>query len=125
MIGMIFHTLKGIAGWSILSISKIDIYKIKKIYYKKRLFCIFNREYPYNLIIIYNEPRSTVNFAPGINFNGEFTTSMVDSVSLTVNITKRYKTEIEVKNEIKEIQIKQNKIKLFQKKIESQINKMD
>ena len=122
---MIFHTLKGIKGWSTLSIQKIDIYKIKEIYYKKRLFCIFNRDHPYNLIIIYNEPRTTIDFAPGINFNGGFTTSMVESTSLTVNITKRYKTEIEVKNEIKEIQMKQNKIKLFQKKIESQINKMD
>lgn len=125
MIGTIFHTLKGIKGWSISSISKIDIYKIKEIYYKKRLFCIFNRDHPYNLIIIYNEPRTTTNFAPGINFNGDLTTSMVDSVSLTVNITKRYKTEIEVKNEIEEIQMKQNKLKLFQNKFESYINKLD
>jgi|LauGreDrversion4_2_1035121.scaffolds.fasta_scaffold04984_10 hypothetical protein len=123
---MIFHTLKGIIGWSSLSISKIDICKIKKIYYKKRLFCIFDRDHPYNLIIIYNEPTPTIGFAPGFDlFDGDCTFSIVESVSLTVNITKRYKTEIEVKNEIEEIQMKQNKLKLFLNKFESNINKLD
>ena len=125
MKGIIFHTLKGIKGWSDLSISIIDVYKIKNIYYEKRLFCIFNKNHPYNLIIEYHEPTESIGLVPGINFNGGLTTSLVNKVSLIANITKRYKTEIEVKNEIEEIKIKQNKIELLKKKFISQINEMD
>ena len=122
MEGIIFHTLKGIRGWSKLNISTIDVYKIKDIYYNKRLFCIFDRNYPYTLIIKYNEPQESINLAPGINFKGGVTLSLVNNMCLISDITKRYKTEIEVKNEIEEINIKQKKIELLKKHFENQIN---
>ena len=124
MKGIIFHTLKGIKGWSELSISTIDIYKIKNIYYEKRLFCIFNKNHPYNLIIEYHEPTESIDLVPGINFNGGITISLVSQMNLITDITKRYKTEIEVKNEIEEIKIKQKKIELFKQKIANQIIEM-
>ncbi len=123
MQGILFHTLKGIKGWSELCISTIDVYKIKQIYYTKRLFCIFNKDHPYNLIIEYNEPNESMGLAHGINSNGGFTTSLVNKVSLTEIITKRYKTEIEVKNEIEEIEMKQQKIKLYKQNIINQVEK--
>ena len=123
MQGILFHTLKGIKGWSELSISIIDVYKIKKIYYTKRLFCIFNKDHPYNLTIEYNEPTESSELAYGINSNGGFTTSLVNKMHLTAIITKRYKTEIEVNNEIKEIEIKQQKIELFKQNIINQVEK--
>ena len=94
MKGIIFHTSKGIKGWSELGILTVDVYKIKDIYYKKRLFCIFNKDHPYNLTIDYHEPRESIGLAPGINLYGGFTFSLVKKVHLTANITKRYKTEI-------------------------------
>ena len=114
--------MKGMKGWSELSISTIDVYKIKDIYYKKRLFCIFNKNHPYKLTIEYDEPTESMGIASGINFNRGFTTSLVKEVDLTVDITKRYKTEIEVINEIKETRMKQNKIELLKKKFASQMD---
>lgn len=38
MLNLIFHTLKGINIWH----KKIDVYKVIKMNYRKRLFCIFD-----------------------------------------------------------------------------------
>ena len=103
MQGILFHTLKGIKGWSDLCISTVDVNKINKIYYEKRLFCIFNKDHRYNLTIEYLEPRVSNYFV---------LYAIVYNVQLIANITKRYKTEIEVKNEIEEIKTKQQKIEL-------------
>ena len=123
MNGILFHTLKGIKGWGELCISTIDVNKITHIYNKKRLFCIFNKDHPYNLTIKYYEPKESYSLAPGISFYGGITASLVKEVQLIAYITKRYKTEIEVQNEIKEIKMKQQKIELFTQKIRNQIEK--
>ena len=93
MKGLVYHKLKGIRGWSNLNISKIDVYKVMDIYYEKRLFCILNKDYPYKLIIEYHAHPKYI-----------------------YNITKRYKTEIEVQNEVSEIILKQSKIESLKSK---------
>ena len=42
--GVVFHTLKGIDGYSSLNYSKIDVAKVVDITWRKRLFCIHDRE---------------------------------------------------------------------------------
>ena len=101
------HILKGLNGWSKLNISSIDINKIKNINYKKRLFTIFDTNYPYTLTIEYNEPLYHYGIAPGYGLYGP--SIIVNHVYLTQYITKRYATEIEIQIEIKEIKNKQNK----------------
>lgn len=88
---LIYHTLKGVRGWSDLTFSKIDVFKVKNLHYDERLFCIFNRKYPYKLTIYYGTRQTYI-------------------------ITKRYKTETEVQNEINEIQLKQKKIESLKNK---------
>jgi hypothetical protein len=124
MEGLIHHTLKGIKGWSFLSISTIDIYKVKEICYKKRLFCVFDRKHPYTLTIEYNEPQKRFTIAPGMCVNGFYTmvlTYYETSISL---ITKRYQTKDEIENEINEIKLQQQKMELFKNQLRNKINKM-
>ena len=83
---LIFHTLKGIRGWSWLNISTIDVYKVIEIYHDKRAFCILNRDYPYKLTIKYNVQ------------------------NIQYYITKRYQTEAEVLKEINDINLKRSKM---------------
>lgn len=125
MRGLIFHNLKGIKGWSDLSISQINVYKIKEIFYKKRLFCIFNKNYRYTLTIKYSEPNEY--YMPIIVYGGHgiTTTSLVKQVNLTQIITKRYLTEADVINEIEEIKLKQQKIELIKKNLINVIDKME
>ncbi len=102
MEGLVYHTLKGIRGWGNLNISKIDVHRIEEIYYEKRLFCILNKDYPYKLTIEYHTHKND-----------------------THNITKRYKTEIEVQNEVYEIKLKQTKIESLRTKfINKNINEI-
>ena len=124
MNGLIFHTLRGIKGWSYLSISKIDVFKIKKINYRKRLFCIFDRDYPYTLEIEYDEPNEYYTLAPVFGGNRS-SSAIVKQVDLTQIITKRYKTEFEIKIELNELEHKQNKINKFQQELINKINEID
>ena len=92
MKGLIFHTLKGINGWSRLQINKLDVYKIIKYKYEKREFTIFDHEYPYTLSINYYDPIQTlgVTFTFGIPF---IPVLLPNYVKIEHIITKRYKTE--------------------------------
>ena len=121
MNGLIFHTLKGIRGEYIY---KMDVYKILNVKYKKRLFCIFDRDYPYDLEIEYNEPIKCDTIETTYTNKG-FIYVPMSKVHLTQFINNRYKTEIDVKNEINEILIKQNKIKLLRKKLIDSIDNID
>ena len=104
----IYHTLKGINGWSKSNISTIDIYKINHLYYKKRSFCIFDKKYPYKLIIEYNDPIKFISI--GLY---DITITPIYQLYLHQLITKRYKTENDVLNEINEINNKITKLKSF------------
>ena len=113
MKGVSFYKLKGINGWSWFDISTIDVSKIIEMQYFKRFSCIFNRDYPYMLHIDYNEPTTALTILPGFGFDGSFATMITFKLRLTQNITKRYKTEKEVMQEIKNIQIEEIKNKQY------------
>ena len=117
MRGFVFHTLKGIPGWSYLTIGKIDVAKVISIGYSKRLFMITDRKFPYNLEISYENPHDSVR--GGFSASGHFVA--VNGVELKSEITKRYQTEAEVVNEINEIKSKQKKLKDWQQQLESTI----
>jgi hypothetical protein len=125
MSGLVFHTLKGIKGWSSLDISIIDISRINKIFYEKRLFCIFDRDYPYTLTIQYNQPVKTYQIMPVYGGRNGYSTIIMPTVELTQLITKRYKTEDDVINEIAEIEKNIKKLELFRAKIANEINTIE
>jgi hypothetical protein len=100
--GIMKHTLRGIKGWSWLSIKEIDVMKVVDIEHGKRLFCILNPVHPWKLSIVYNEPTESVE--PVITKDG--ITGFTRSVELTQIITKRYRTEREVLAEISQVKRK-------------------
>ena len=112
--GVFFYTLKGINGLSSLSISRIDIAKVMSLAYRKRLFCIFDREYPFTLQITYNEPKTVTTASPvfGKHNGGVVLHRHTEQEQL---ITKRYMSEKDVVAEINEItkrqQLLETKIK--------------
>lgn len=108
--GVFFHTLKGINGLSYLNISCIDISKIKSMTYRRRLFCIFEKDYPFTLEIIYKEPKTEIRINPVLAGNN-VGAGLHQYTSFTQIITKRYKCENDVFDEIKEIKRKEELMK--------------
>ena len=100
--GILKHTLRGLNGWSLLCIKEIDVMKVVEIAHRRRLFCIFDREYPWTLTIEYNEPTESIE--PVYTTGGA---GFTISVELTQSITKRYQTERQVLTEISQIKRKQ------------------
>jgi hypothetical protein len=110
----LYHPPKNfVRGWSGFYINPVDIRKIRGIYYKKRLFRLFNTEYEYTLNIIYYNPRSeygaNLAFIPGKGSSVILSEKYVEESHMTL----RYKTEYEVKKEIETIYELQDQIKKF------------
>lgn len=55
--GVMFHNLKGVSGWSQCQERQLDVSLVQSGNYHKRLFTIFDREYPYTVTIDYKLPR--------------------------------------------------------------------
>ena len=113
--GIVFHNLTGIAGWSSLSHSKIDVAKVIEITYSKRSYCIFNRQYKYTIQITYDEPTQYLSYVMG----GK---GVYYKTDLTQVITKRYKTELDCKIEIDTILNLQKKIDLYMTKMNQDVS---
>ena len=120
-----YHTLKGVNGWSALDISKIDIAKIIKISYHKRSFCIFDADHPYTLRIEYHNPRESLKIVPVYGPKGHYSSTIIPIVELTSDITKRYKTEEDVKSEIGEINIQLRKLEEYRIQIVQKIDRIE
>ena len=59
----VYHTLKNcVRGWSTFYTNPLDVSKIISVTYTERLFCLFNPEYIYSVIINYSRPRSDPTF---------------------------------------------------------------
>ena len=100
--GFIFQTLKGSEGLSKCPISRLDVSRIQKIQYRKRLFRIFDRDKPFTLQVEYFSPHNVRKINPTIMFlgSGGIGASLGSEVENTEIITKRYSTEKDVKKEI-------------------------
>jgi hypothetical protein len=98
---LIFHTLKGKNGLSLLDLKRIDVSRVKDMTCRERVFCIMDKEYPFVLTIEYAynffDRRENVRF-----YEEDFSDLNNET------ITKRYKTEDEVNQEISEIIKKQD-----------------
>ena len=114
--GILKHTLRGINGWSFLSIKYIDVMKVVYICHHQRLFCIFNQEHPWTLTIEYDEP--VESWMPVYTTGGYGITRSVD---LTQFITRRYRTERDVLTEISQIEQKQAAVIQWQNEISESI----
>ena len=99
------YTLRGKSGWSICKFKNISISEVVELSYHKRQFMIFDRKFPYTLNIMYYKPKimtNTIVMNPTIYNKYE---------KCWFVITKRYKTEQDILNEINDIKQKQKLIK--------------
>ncbi len=132
MAATLHHTLRNcIRGWSSLKLTVVDVRKVMKISYHERLFCLFDRDYPYSLTIKYYNPHSSLSIAPVFGGRGGFAvTSEFEESSL---VTNRYMHLEDVEADIREIKklqdiiaqydLEQNeKMKLF---AESEIKRLE
>jgi hypothetical protein len=122
------HTFKGfVKGLSYFHINPVDIRKVIKINYRKRLFCIFDTEYKYSMEIEYFNPRSEISSSTVITSGGHVGFGIYNQYVETSEMTLRYKTEKEVIDEIDEIKKIQKLISQFDieqnLKLEKFINK--
>lgn len=110
----VYHTFRNfVKGLSGFHLNPIDVRKVMNIDYRKRLFCIFDKEYKYTLEIKYSNPRSELRVSSVLTTGGQIGTGIYKEYVESSIMTLRYKTEREVKNEIREIKMKQNLITEF------------
>lgn len=110
----LYHTFKGfVKVLSSYHINPIDVRKVIDIKYKKRLFCIIDREYKYNLEMEYLNPRSEISPVALITFSGNLGIGFYNEHIETSVMTLTYKTEKEVIDEINEIKKKKELISQF------------
>lgn len=95
----LFHTLRGIDGWSDLKLSTVDVARVLDISCEKRQTRILDVQYPYKLTITY-DILDHVNCVK-CGFYG------------TKYVTKRYRSKSECQEDIDAIKIKQLKLKKF------------
>ena len=107
------YTLKHhVKSYSGLYINPLNIRNIISIYYRERLFCIFDCDYKYSLKLEYYKPHNESNESLVLGTGGigiAFTNEYVETDTMTV----RYKTENEVKQEIQEMIKLHNYVKKY------------
>jgi hypothetical protein len=119
--GILHYELKGICGWGNCQLTKIDVSNVSKICPRKRLFMIFNRQYPYTMGIEYELPRTVMTAFPVVGGNGGC--SMGYHTVMTQWISRRYKTETEMNYDHQNIIDMQNKLKEYSQKKSEEILK--
>ena len=117
MYKIIYHTLKGTNGWSNLQLQTVDINKVIEIGYSKRLFMIFDRDYPYNLIIKYENIHNNSIITPTVILGGGIGLTQSFYTETSSIITKRYKSQKDVLDEIKAIQYKHKNMRMVLSKL--------
>ena len=107
---MFMRTLRGIPGMSSKFLQTVDVAKVGQMTYNRRLFRIFDREYPYTFRLNYRDITTDTSIAPAfVGARVGFT--VVDKTYLDYDMTYRYKTEADILVDMKEIQTCQTVIK--------------
>jgi hypothetical protein len=119
---LVFHTLKGVKGWSGFFCQRIDVARVTDMMFHKRLFKLMNRDCDYTLRIDYYKPEENLTVAPTF-VRGKVGFTLVNTVELSQLLTLRYKTEGDVQNEMDEIRDKQKKLKESVKEFVKNIEK--
>ena len=119
---IIFHRLNGIRGWSECILSVIDVARVQDISYRKRHFCIFDKQCPYQLEILYSVKTDKLALIPVVTSGAHIGFGMQRYTSRESYITKRYSSEQECQNEITEIHKKQKKLEYMIKDLVSKMH---
>lgn len=95
----LFYTFKGLTK----GIKIFDVRKIFKMVYRQRLYCIFDREYKYELEIKYLEQKNELDFVPVITTGG-FGFGLTNTYNVPTITHLRYKTEEDIIDELNQIE---------------------
>jgi hypothetical protein len=116
---IIFHTLRGVDGWSSFNRSIIDVARVVSITYHKREFKIYDTDHNYTLTIEYEQPEDEIKIVYVKNGFG-----VTHGTKTLHMLTKRYVTEIDVLNEIREIEEKQKKLEKIRENFVNMVDKI-
>ncbi len=82
------------------------VYKIHKVSYHERLFCILDTEQPFELSLIYKEPNTFLECSPIIGARGGF--QLQEKINFEKTYIFRFETEEECKCNTNEIEKKKD-----------------
>lgn len=88
----------------IIGTKRFFVYKINEVYFQKRLFCIFDKNKPFELTIVYKEMNKSTEMGPVV-VGGKLGFFLYDSVNFETEYVFRL-TEDECKENIDEIKKK-------------------
>lgn len=99
----LFHTLKGVRGWSDFYINPLDVRNIININYRRRWFMLTAYDRPWSMRIDYYNPHSSTTSIPVMTTNGHIGIGFTSRYSESSLMTLRYETEQEILEELAEI----------------------
>ena len=119
--GIIYYNLRGVDGWSKCQLSKLDISKIIHIATRPRIFMIFQKDYPYTMIIEYKLPITKTKVSTIIDKNNRIVINTF--TESTQVITKRYKTEEDMELDCKNIMDMKRDLEIYSEQLGQEIIK--
>ena len=118
--GVLYYELKGKFGWSFYQPHSIDVADIISSSHDKRLFCLLDRNSPYNLNIECYNISTETTLAPVITSKGAGLAFTQHNTFKSI-ITRRFKTIDEINEEINKISNYQNLLDQYATKIRIQL----
>jgi hypothetical protein len=100
--GILKYELKGKYGWSSYQPNTVDIADIISVTPSTRLFCLFDRDYPYSLNIECFNITTDITMGPAITSKG-IGLAFVPHTKFSSIVTRRFKTMDEMLIEIDKI----------------------
>lgn len=113
MKGILSYKLKGKYGWSSYQPDIIDVADIISLSYKKRLFCLLDKESPYTLNIECFHITSKTSRGTGLTF--------IPRNNFKSIITRRFKTVVEIEKQINILSNYQNLLDNYAIKIRNKL----
>jgi len=115
----VFHKFnaESVSGWSLVTRRVMDVSTVEQVSYIKRIFLIFDKDYPYTLKITCSDPNykiytSLLVFMAALHTIPPIWAIVITAMTITpyYTITNRYKTEQDCLDEMNEIHKKQNQL---------------
>jgi type IV secretory pathway TraG/TraD family ATPase VirD4 len=122
MRGVLFTTLRGTQGWKSW-FPTLDVSRVVKISYRKRLIRITDRHLPWMMTIDYYFPQQSHDIAPTITGKGLGFT-VINTTKLNHEITARYASKEELLKDFDDITNKQKKLETYMEEFRQRVNNM-
>jgi hypothetical protein len=120
----LYHTFHGfVKGLSLFHVNPVDVRKIVSISYRKRWFCIRDRNYPHQLSVKYSNPITITVPVPFVPIPKLILWFPYPIYLTTSSMTLRYMTHDEVLVEMASIEVKKQFIEKVDEKANEQLQR--